>query len=124
MAAPKFSSVDDYIITFPPDVQTVLQQLRRTVKAEVPQATEAIKYNMPTYVFHGNLVYFAAWKKHISFYPITREMEDQISELANYKTSGKGTIQFPYSQPLPLDLIRTLIAFRVREHLASNAKGE
>ncbi|MCA0455583.1 MAG: DUF1801 domain-containing protein [Chloroflexi bacterium] len=124
MAAPKFNNVDDYINAFPSDVQKILQQLRQTVKTEVPQATETIKYNMPTYVFHGNLVYFAAWKKHVSFYPITREMEEQIPELATYKTSGKGTIQFPYSQPLPLDLIRALIAFRLREHLASQAKGE
>lgn len=122
MAAPKPHSVDEYINGFPPDVQEILELLRQTVKEEVPQAEETIKYAMPTYVFHGNLVYFAAWKKHVSFYPITREMEQSVPELANYKTSGKGTVQFPYSQPLPLDLIRTLIAIRVREHLASKDK--
>jgi uncharacterized protein YdhG (YjbR/CyaY superfamily) len=118
----KFKTVDEYIATFPPKVQEVLQTLRQTIKEEVPQATETIKYDMPTYVFHGNLVYFAGWKHHIGFYPITGEMEQNIEELSAYKTSGKGTIQFPLNQPLPLPLIRTIIQFRVREHLASLEK--
>ncbi len=119
MATAKFKTIDEYIDSFPDKVQEVLQTLRRTIKEEVPEATEAMKYGMPTFMFHGNLVYFAAWKNHIGFYPITGEMEANIEELAAYKTSGKGTIQFPYSQPLPLPLIRTLVQFRVREHLAS-----
>ena len=73
------------------------------------KAQETIKYGMPTFVFHGNLVYFGAWKHHIGFYPITRAMEESIEELAAYKTSGKGTIQFPFSQPLPLPHIRTIV---------------
>ncbi|MEP6988519.1 MAG: DUF1801 domain-containing protein [Chloroflexota bacterium] len=120
----KFKTVDEYIDSFPPNVKAVLQTIRQTIKEEVPQAAETIKYDMPTYVFHGNLVYFAGWKKHISFYPITGEMEKNIEELSNYKTSGKGTIQFPLNQPLPLPLIRTLIQFRVREHLASAEKDK
>ena len=120
----KFKSVDEYIDSFPPQVQEVLQTLRQLVKQEVPQATETIKYDMPTYVFHGNLVYFAGWKKHISFYPLTGDMEKNIKEVSNYKTSGKGTIQFPLSEPLPLPLIRTLIQFRLRENLANAEKDK
>ena len=113
----KFKTIDDYINDYPPPVQKVLQLLRETVKEVAPDATEAIKYGMPTFVFHGNLVYFGAWKRHIGFYPITGEMEASIEELAEYKTSGKGTIQFPFSKPLPLPLIRKLVEFRVAENL-------
>ena len=118
----KFKTVDEYIASFPPAVQEVLQTIRQTIKQAAPDATETIKYGMPTFVFHGNLVYFGAWKKHIGFYPITAAMEESIEELANYKTSGKGTIQFPLNQPLPLPLIRTIVSFRVKEHLASASK--
>jgi uncharacterized protein YdhG (YjbR/CyaY superfamily) len=124
MSKVKFKTVDEYIDSFPENVKDILQTLRQTIKEEVPEAKETIKYGMPTFVFHGNLVYFAAWRKHIGFYPITSEMEVNIEELAAYKTSGKGTIQFPYSQPLPLALIRTIVGFRVREHLASKARDE
>ena len=123
-AKKQFKTVDEYIASFPEKVREVLQTLRRTIKEEVPEATETIKYGMPTFVFHGNLVYFAGWKKHIGFYPITQTMEDSIEELSAYKTSGKGTIQFPYNQPLPLPLIRKLVQFRVKEHLASKAQKE
>ncbi len=120
----KFKTVDEYIDSFPENVRSILQTLRQTIKDEVPEVEEAMKYGMPTFIFHGNLVYFAAWKKHIGFYPITSEMEACIEELSAYKTSGKGTIQFPLHQPLPLPLIRTIIGFRVREHLASKARNE
>jgi uncharacterized protein YdhG (YjbR/CyaY superfamily) len=117
-----FLSVDDYINSFPEDTKTLLETLRQIIKEVAPEATEAIKYGMPTFVLHGNLVYFAAWKKHIGFYPITAEMEASLDELAEYKTSGKGTIQFPIGKPLPLPLIRKIIAFRVAEHLANEAQ--
>ena len=120
--AAKFNTIDEYIASFPPETQAVLQTLRRTIMEEAPQAQETIKYGMPTFVFHGNLVYFGAWKHHIGFYPITRAMEESIEELAAYNTSGKGTIQFPFSQPLPLPLIRTIVQFRVKEHLDSHAE--
>ncbi len=119
----KFKTVDAYIDSFPENIRHILETLRQTIKEEVPQATEAIKYGMPTFIYHGNLVYFAAWKKHIGFYPITLEMEESIEELSDYKTSGKGTIQFPYNQPLPLPLIRTIVQFRVREHVASKEQN-
>ena len=115
----QFKTIDEYIDSFPEKVRGILQTLRQTIKEEVPEAEETIKYGMPTFMYHGNLVYFAAWKKHIGFYPITATMEAEIEELAAYKTTGKGTIQFPYSQPLPLPLIRTIVRFRVKEHLAN-----
>ncbi len=120
----RFKTVDEYIDSYPEKIREVLQTLRQIIKDEVPEAEEAIKYGMPTFMFHGNLVYFAAWKKHIGFYPITQTMEESIEELSAYKTSGKGTIQFPYSQPLPLPLIRAIVQFRVREHLASKEQNK
>jgi len=120
----KFKTIDEYINSFPENIRHILQTLRQTIKDEVPEATETIKYGMPTFVYHGNLVYFAAWKKHVGFYPITQTMEEAIAELSNFKTSGKGTIQFPYDKPLPLSLIRTIVQFRVREHLASNEQNK
>jgi uncharacterized protein YdhG (YjbR/CyaY superfamily) len=123
VAAPnQFKTIDEYINSFPPDVQEVLRLLRRTIKEAAPESTETIKYGMPTFTFHGNLVYFAAWKKHIGFYPITAEMEDSLEELSEYRTSGKGTIQFPLNKPLPLALIRKLVAFRVDENLRNKDK--
>lgn len=83
-----------------------------------------LDYNMPTFALYGNLVYFGAWKKHISLYPITTSMEAALSELAQYKTSGKGTVQFPLHQPLPVQLIREIVAFRVRENVASRGQTQ
>jgi uncharacterized protein YdhG (YjbR/CyaY superfamily) len=113
----QFQTIDDYIASFPQEVQEKLHLLRQTIKAVAPEAKEAIKYGMPTFVFHGNLVYFAAWKKHIGFYPITSEMEATIPELSAYSTSGRGTIQFPLDQPLPVPLIQKIVASRVKENL-------
>ena len=118
-----FTTIDEYILSFPPSVQERLHQLRQTIKDVAPNAEEAIKYQMPTFVLHGNLVYFAAWKRHISIYPITAEMEASVQELADYTTSGKGTVQFPFDRPLPLPLIRTIVAYRVRENLANKEKA-
>ena len=120
----QFSTIDEYIDSCPETVRSVLQTLRQAIKEVAPDAQETIKYGMPTFTFHGNLVYFGAWKKHIGFYPITGAMEAAIEELAAYKTSGKGTIQFPLDQPLPLPLIRAIVRFRVQEHLESAAKKQ
>lgn len=118
-----FATIDEYIQSFPTAVQERLHQIRQTIKDAVPEAEEAIKYQMPTFVLHGNLIYFAAWKRHISLYPITAEMEASIQELHDYTTSGKGTIQFPHDKPLPLPLIRTIVGYRVRENRANNNKA-
>ena len=117
----QFANVDEYIASFPEDIRARLGELRALIHEAAPEAVEAIKYHMPTFVLRGNLVSFAAWKKHVSIYPVTTEMEAMIPDIADYKTSGKGTIQFPYDRPLPLDLIREIVAFRVKEALA-NAK--
>lgn len=114
---PQYATIDAYIASFPAVVQETLHLLRQTIKEVAPEAKEAIKYGMPTFVFHGNLVYFAAWKKHIGFYPITSEMEASIPELAAYSTSGRGTIQFPLSQPLPVSLVQKIVAARVEENM-------
>ncbi|MBX3085915.1 MAG: DUF1801 domain-containing protein [Anaerolineae bacterium] len=117
---PKPQTIDEYISSYPENVQRILQTLRQTIKEVAPDAQETIKYGMPTFVLHGNLVYFGAWKKHIGLYPITGEMEAAFEELAQYSTSGKGTVQFPLNEPLPLPLIRKIVEMRVRENTAKN----
>lgn len=119
---PKPQTIDEYISGYPEAVQRILQTLRQTIKEVAPDAQETIKYGMPTFVLHGNLVYFGAWKKHIGLYPITGEMEAAFEELAQYNTSGKGTVQFPLNKPLPLPLIRKIVEMRVREDTANKAK--
>lgn len=112
----QFETVDDYIAAFPEAVQEKLQALRQTIKDAAPDAQETIKYAIPTYVYHGNLVHFAAFKTHIGFYPTPSGTEAPIEGLAAYRTS-KGTLQFPLSEPLPLDLIGQVVAWRVQENL-------
>lgn len=111
-----FSSIDEYIATFPPDIQAILQELRATIQAAAPQAEEKISYQMPTFYLKGNLVHFAAYKGHIGFYPAPRGIEAFKEELSAYKGS-KGAVQFPIEEPLPLDLISRIVKFRVAENL-------
>jgi len=111
-----FSSIDEYIGTFPADIQTILQELRATIKAAAPEAEEKISYQMPTFYLKGNLVHFAAYKSHIGFYPAPRGIEAFQEELSAYKGS-KGTVQFPIGEPLPLELISRIVRFRVEENL-------
>lgn len=112
MKTTKANSIDAYIAGFPEDVQVVLQQIRVTIKKVVPEAEEAIKYDMPTFVLHGNLVHFAAFKKHIGFYPAPAGEPAFEDALAGYK-QGKGSVQFPLDQPMPLDLIVKIVQDRV-----------
>lgn len=107
--------VGAYINAFPNDVRLKLNQLRRVIREEAPRAEETIKYRMPAYVCRGNLVFFAAFKTHIGFYPIPTGIKAFKKELSAYKTS-KGAIQFPLDQPLPLALIRKIIRFRLKEN--------
>jgi len=113
----EITTIDEYIATFPADVQKVLQEVRATIKAAAPGAEEKISYKMPTFTLKGNLVYFAAFKKHIGFYPIPSGIEEFKEELSVYE-QGKGSVQFPLDQPMPLDLITRIVKFRVRENLA------
>ncbi|OPZ84152.1 MAG: hypothetical protein BWY74_04279 [Firmicutes bacterium ADurb.Bin419] len=111
----KINSVDEYILQFPNEVQEILQELRRLVKDTAPEAEEKISYQMPTYYLHGNLVHFAAYKNHIGFYPTPTAIEAFKKELSNYK-GAKGSVQFPINKPMPFDLIRKIVEFRVSEN--------
>lgn len=117
-ATPK--DMDQYIAGFPPDIQAILQQIRQTVHEAAPDAQETISYQMPTFTLHGNLVHFAAFSKHIGFYPVPSGIEAFKEELAVYK-QGKGSVQFPLNQPIPYDLIRRIVLFRVQENQARAA---
>lgn len=111
----KPDTIDAYIATFPQEIQEKLQEVRATIKKAAPGATEAIKYAIPTFVFHGNLVHFAAFKNHIGFYPAPDGMEEFDKELAVYK-KGKGSVQFPLDKPIPFDLIARITAFRIKQN--------
>ena len=112
-----FATVDEYIASFPEETQVKLQELRSTIRAAAPEAEEKISYQMPTFFLKGNLVYYAAWKKHIGFYAIPSANEAFQDELAAY-TVSKGAVQFPFDQPLPVDLVTRMVRFRVAENLA------
>lgn len=107
--------IDAYIAPFPQDIQNILEKVRSTIRAVAPDATEDIKYGMPTFVLNGNLVHYAAFKNHIGFYPTPTGTETFKAELAPYE-SGKGSIRFPLDQPIPYDLIRQITEFRVKEN--------
>lgn len=105
-------TIDDYISGFPEGTQLILEQVRATIRQVAPEAKEDIKYAMPTFVLNGNLVHFAAYKNHIGFYPAPMGIASFQKELSIYK-GGKGSVQFPIDQPMPLDLIARIVAFRV-----------
>jgi uncharacterized protein YdhG (YjbR/CyaY superfamily) len=114
-----FTSIDEYIATFPKDVQKILDELRGTIKAAAPEAEEKISYQIPTFTLNDKyLIYFAGWKKHISIYPIPSGTEEFNKEVSQY-VEGKGTLKFPIDQPLPLELITEIVRFRVAENLKS-----
>jgi len=112
----KFGSIDEYIATFPDNVQEIMQTLRETIKAAAPGAGEKISYNMPTFTLNGKyLVYFAGWKNHIAFYGAPRGNPEIEEDLSPYE-SGAGTLQFPYNKPIPFDLITKIVKFRAVEN--------
>ena len=117
----QIDSIDTYIAHFPDDVQARLQKLRTTILNLAPGATEAMSYQIPTFKFNGNLVHFAAFKKHIGFYPGAAGIAAFQDELAGYK-SAKGSVQFPLDQALPLDLVKKIVKFRVIQNLAAPKK--
>ncbi len=108
------NTIDEYIAGFPEDVQDILRKIRDTIKEAAPDSLESIKYQIPTFVLHGNLVHFAAFKKHIGFYPAPSGIETFKKELSSYK-SAKGSVQFPLDVPIPFDLIRKIVTFRAQE---------
>ncbi len=110
------NEIDEYISGFPEEIQELLKQIRTTIRNVVPEATEKISYGLPTFFLNGNLVYFGAFKNHIGFYPVPSGMEAFKEELSVYK-QGKGSVQFPFDKPMPLELIAEIVRFRVNENL-------
>jgi uncharacterized protein YdhG (YjbR/CyaY superfamily) len=114
--------IDDYISRFTPEVQAVLQKVRKTIAGAAPQAREVISYQMPAFRLSGVLVYFAAWKKHIGLYPPIAGDEELQQAVAPY-AGEKGNLQFPLDQPIPYALIKRIVNLRVKQDLA-NAKSK
>ncbi len=113
--SPTPESIDEYINSFSNEVQVILNCLRNAIKSAAPNATEKISYKIPTFYLNGNLVHFAAYKNHIGFYPTSSGISAFQDQMRNYKIS-KGTIQFPLDKPIPLELVREIVAYRVREN--------
>jgi len=109
-------NIEEYISRFPKDVKRVLEKIRATIKKAAPDAKETINYQIPTFTLNGNLVHFAAFEKHIGFYPTPSGIAKFKKELAKYKTA-KGSVQFPLGDPIPYDIIRRIVIFRVKENL-------
>ncbi len=116
-----YYNIDDYISQFPFEIQDILQKIRKIVRDTVPDATEKISYQMPTFYLKGNLIHFAAFQKHIGFYPVPSGIEMFKEELSQYK-GGKGSVKFPLDQPIPYDLIRRIVEFRASENRAKSNK--
>jgi uncharacterized protein YdhG (YjbR/CyaY superfamily) len=117
-------NIDEYIAGFPPDVQEILEKIRMAIRKAAPDAAETIKYQMPTFTLKGNLVYFAAFKKHIGFYPRATGNAEFKQALSVYE-GAKGSYKFPLDKPMPFDLIGKIVQFRVKENLARvEAKGK
>jgi uncharacterized protein YdhG (YjbR/CyaY superfamily) len=114
MAMQKPNNADEYIAAFPASVQQRLQQIREVIKKAVPQAQEVISYGMPAYKVNSVLVYFAGWDKHIGFYPGAGAIAHFKDDLSVYK-SAKGSVQFLPDEPLPVDLIKKIVAYRIKE---------
>ena len=118
-----FITIDDYINSFPKDIQELLKQIRLTIKNTAPEAIETINYKMPTFQFNGNLVHFAAYKQHIGFYPAPSGIEAFKKDLSEYKWA-KGSVQFPLDKTIPLDLIAEIVKFRVIENSKKNNRKQ
>jgi uncharacterized protein YdhG (YjbR/CyaY superfamily) len=120
--APK--NIDEYIAGFPDDVQEILEKIRMTIREAAPDAEEKISYQMPTFTLKGNLVHFAAYRKHIGLYPAPRGIEKFKKELSAYE-GAKGSVRFPLDKPIPFGLISRIVKFRVKDNLErAEAKGK
>ncbi len=117
------ANIDEYIAQFTEDIQEKLKLIRHIIRTVEPELIEKISYQMPTFYLNGNLVHFAAYKKHIGFYPTPSGVAAFEKELRAYKTS-KGAIQFPIDQPLPVELIEAIVRFRVDENKNKIAAGK
>lgn len=110
-----YKNIDEYILTFPDNIQKILQTLRKVINESAPDSKEKISYQMPTFYLNGNLVHFAAYKNHIGFYPTPSGIDAFKAELSKYK-GAKGSVQFPINEPLPYELIKEIVKFRVQEN--------
>jgi uncharacterized protein YdhG (YjbR/CyaY superfamily) len=117
----EYMSVDDYIASFPDEVQKKLSDLRNLIKRLAPEATEKISYQMPTFFLNGNLVHFAAYSNHIGFYPAPSGISKFKNELSDYK-HAKGSVQFPLDEPLPIEIISRIVEYRVEENRVKKKK--
>jgi len=115
MISKKFKSIEEYHSVFPENVRAILEKLRVTIKQAAPKAEEVISYNMPAFEQNGMLVYYAAYKKHIGFYPTSSPIRVYKEELKDFKTS-KGAIQLPVEKTIPVTLIKKIVKFRVNEN--------
>lgn len=109
------ASVNEYIASADPQAKKALRDIRKTIRAAAPKAEEVISYQIPAYKYHGMLVFFAAWKNHISLYPAPWGAESLKNEMAAYEGS-KGTIKFPLDKPMPLTLIKKMVEYRLKEN--------
>jgi len=116
-------SVDEYIKQYPLDIQLILNQIRSTIRKAAPKAIERISYQMPTYSQNGNLVYFAAHKHHIGLYPTAKAIIAFSKELSPYKIA-KGSIQFPIDKQIPLDIIKKIVLYRIKENEKKQLKNK
>ena len=112
-SAPK--NIDEYIAAFAPEVQSILKKIRLTIRQAAPQAQEKISYKMPAFTIDGDLIYFAAFKKHIGMFPPVRGDENLNKDLLRYR-GEKGNLKFPLDEPIPYALIRRVVKFREKEH--------
>ncbi len=115
-------SVDAYIASFPDPVRERLIELRRIIRSELPEATEKISYRMPTFALGVNAVYFAAFRKHVGFYPTSGPIEHFAASLSGYSFS-KGAVQFPFDRPFPEQLIRDMVRYRRAEIEGENRRA-
>jgi uncharacterized protein YdhG (YjbR/CyaY superfamily) len=116
-----FITFNDYKKGYPAEIQQRLDEIQKAIKSVVPEAKERISYNMPSFRFHSNLLYYGAFKNHIGFYPASKNVFEKFKdELSIYKQSGKGTVQFPHNKPLPLDLIKKIAIIRAKENSDKN----
>lgn len=115
------ATIDEYIASFPQEIQKKLREIRSAIKASAPDAGEKISYAIPTFTLNGNLVHFAAFKNHIGFYPTPQGIEAFKKELSKYE-GGKGTVQFPLDKPLPVALIKKIVKFRAKQNRNAEKK--
>ncbi|MCW7465571.1 hypothetical protein EHQ75_00125 [Leptospira levettii] len=123
MKSNKPENIDEYIHSFPKDIQILLNHVREIIREEAPNAKEAIKYAIPTFIQNGNLVHFAAYKNHIGFYALPSGNIKFQKEISKFK-SGKGSIQFPITEPMPDELIRKIVRFRIKENETKEKKNK